>query len=86
MLPIGNTPANDRPAQIARYNALCALLQHRFPSARFRFERLGRRAVAYLYALPTDRVPLAAGVATGRGGDALREAAGRAMHAAGFRA
>jgi len=76
----------DRSAQIARYNARRTLLEHRFPSARFRFEQTGRHARAYLYALPFDRVPLAAGVAAGRGADALREAADRAMLAAGLRA
>lgn len=85
MSPIGDTPANARAAQIAAYNALRALLQRRFPSALLRTEWTGRRAIVLLYAAPADLVPLSAGVATGRRFDAIRDAAARAMEAAGFR-
>ena len=78
-------PAEKRREEIAAYNARHARLQRRYPRARFRFEWTGRRAVAYLYTAPGKTSPLSTGVASGPRFDAMREAASRAMDAAGFR-
>ena len=71
--------------EIRAFNARHGAMLRRFPRARFRFERPGERAVAYLYADGAEQTPIGAGVARGPGFDALREAASRAMDAAGFR-